>query len=162
MPRWCPDCRSEWWNEPPTCPDCDVPLVDDRPPEPTAPEHTGALSLGDQIDIDLTGAGRSRRWRIELELRNASLPFRWERDHLLTVEAAIDVLDALDLIDFSGPDEDPPEEDGAAVPFATPSLQAVATRTWWTFANPVGPVRVLWGVVVIIALVTWALHHVFS
>ena len=82
-----------------------------------------------EVDIDLTGAGQARRWRIELELRTAELPFRWEGDHLHTLESAVTVLDSAELLDFDAPDDDPvPERSKELGDDPLPDEEAAQTR----------------------------------
>lgn len=114
-------------------------LVDDEPPEPER-VRLDPRDLGDEVDIDLAGAGRSRRWRIELELANTNLPFRWDGDHLHTVNAAIAPLDELGLLDLDEPDDDPPDDEQHPVSarFVPTPPQIVATKVWWAYENPWG------------------------
>lgn len=152
MARWCPVCRSEWWREPATCPECGVALVDDEPPEPQRERHD-PRDLGGEVEVDLAGAGESRRWRIELELTNADLPFRWDGDRLHTVDAAIAPLDDLGLLDLDEPDDDPPTEGTRPVPVAfvpTPP-RILATKVWWAYENPWGTWSTVLAVLTIIA-----------
>lgn len=152
MAKWCPECRGEWWREPEVCPDCGVALVADEPPEPERVHHD-ARDLGGEVEVDLAGAGRSRRWRIELELNNADLPFRWDGDRLHTVDAAIAPLDELDLLDLDEPDDDLPddEQDPVTARFVPTPPQIVATKVWWAFENPWGTWATIVAVLTIVA-----------
>ena len=127
-------------------------LVADEPPEPQRVRHD-PRDLGDEVEVDLVGAGRSRRWRIELELTNADLPFRWDGDRLHTVDAAIAPLDELGLLDLDEPDDDLPddEQDPVSARFVPTPPQIVATKVWWAFENPWGTWATVVAVLTIIA-----------
>ena len=126
-------------------------LVADEPPEPERVRHD-PRDLGDEVEVDLVGAGRSRRWRIELELTNADLPFRWDGDRLHTVDAAIAPLDELDLLDLDEPDDDLPddEQDPVSARFVPTPPQIVATKVWWAVENPWGT----WATIVAVLTIT--------
>ena len=134
------------------CPDCGVPLVADEPPEPQRVRHD-PRDLGDEVEVDLVGAGRSRRWRIELELTNADLPFRWDGDRLHTVDAAIAPLDELGLLDLEESDDGPlgDEQGPVSARFVPTPPQIVATKVWWAFKNPWGTWAMIVAVLTIVA-----------
>ena len=127
-------------------------LVADEPPEPERVHHD-ARDLGGEVEVDLAGAGQSRRWRIELELTNADLPFRWDGDRLHTVDAAIAPLDELGLLDLDEPDDDLPDDEHRPVSarFVPTPPQIVATKVWWAFENPWGTWATVVAVLTIIA-----------
>ena len=127
-------------------------LVADEPPEPERVRHD-ARDLGDEVEVDLAGAGRSRRWRIELELTNADLPFRWDGDRLHTVDAAIAPLDELGPLDLEESDDDllGDEQGPVSARFVPTPPQIVATKVWWAFENPWGTWATVVAVLTIIA-----------
>jgi hypothetical protein len=133
--------------------------VEQRPPEP---ESAGRdpRDLGDEVEIDLTGAGQSRRWRIELELTDAKLPFRWEGDRLHTVEAAAQVLDHERLLDFDEPDDDLEPTSTPLQRFEPPPLRVNATDVWLALADPTLGPWVRWLLIVLGLVVAAALASV--
>lgn len=121
------------------------------------------MTRADRIEIDLTGAGASRRWRIELALRSRDIGFRWRDDTLRTIAEAGDVLTSLVLLDFDEPDEDVDERPGPgstrATPYVAPPSRVVATKVWWQFANPFSSLNLVWLVIVLVGLVVWLVQQ---
>src|SRR5688572_11444980 len=60
--RYCPNCRAEYRAGFDVCSDCDVPLIDELPPEPTEPEAvmfdapTIVFVTGNHVEADVVCA----------------------------------------------------------------------------------------------------------
>jgi uncharacterized RDD family membrane protein YckC len=77
---WCPACGFEYRTGFSWCPDCEVLLVDKRPPRVMPP-----MADHDQLEYDLSDFAPERREAVTFWLVTSEIPFEWEPDGLLVV-----------------------------------------------------------------------------
>ncbi|HEY5011480.1 MAG TPA: hypothetical protein VIK61_02090 [Acidimicrobiia bacterium] len=106
---WCTQCGAEYRPGFTVCSDCNLALVDERPPPPPPEPEAAAPGTGPDlaghglVEYDLIELSDEETTLLELLLRGADVEFTWEspRRLLVAATAADQVDEILDYVDAS-------------------------------------------------------------